>query len=452
MRARTSPGGFPSVCSVKALVAFLLLSFVASVGLAEAPKQPAPSGPRQLAPSAPKQPAVPGLTRRAPAGTRLKTIQLPEPTAGGAMSVEQALVALRKMEPPGNQRLEFAKIGQLAWVALGARTSLTGDNAGSVALPAEMAALKIYLVLPDGLYLYEPTTHALQQTAEGDVRESLALALLKQPGTTGGCQIVVTGSTRELTARYGTRARTVLLMQAGRVSQNIQLEAASLGLAVLSVDSVDVDSVRRVIRLSRNLEPLYVALVGYPASQAPQTVTSAAPAAQTAKAALMIIPPSSFQDEEFVGTRRALELAGVEVVVASSRQGTLPGMLGGSIQADLLLNQANVDNFNAVIFIGGLGAVEYFSSPVAQNLARQAFTRHKVLAAIGTAPTILANAGVLRGARATAYISEQQRLTFAGANYTGNPVEKDGLTVTATGPLAVGPFAKAILEGLAESR
>jgi protease I len=142
----------------------------------------------------------------------------------------------------------------------------------------------------------------------------------------------------------------------------------------------------------------------------------------------------------------------VQVVVASSRQGPLTGMLGGTTQADVLLNQVNVDNFNAVIFVGGVGALEYFNNPVAQNLARQAFARHKVLAAIGTAPTILANAGVLRGARATAYISEQQRVTLGGADYTGNPVEKDGLTVTATGPLAVAPFAKAILDGLAEAR
>jgi protease I len=444
MRGRMSLSGVPSVSSVRAVAVFLSLSLVASVCLAESPRQPSPASP--------KQPAPPGLSRRVPAGTRLKTIQLPEPTVGGTMSLEQALAGLGKTELPGSERLEFTKIGQLAWAALGARTSPSAENTNSMPLPAELTALKVYLVLPDGLYLYDPVMHALQQTAQGDARESLTLALLKQPGMTGGCQIVLAGSVRDLAARYGTRARTVLLMQAGRVSQNIQLEAVSLGLAVVSVDSVDVDSVRRVIRLSRNLEPLYVAFVGYPAGQAPQTAVSATPAAQTAKAALMIVPPSSFQDEELVGTRRALELAGVQVVVASSRQGSLPGMLGGTIQADLLLNQANVDNFNAVIFIGGLGAVEYFNSPVAQNLARQAFARHKVLAAIGTAPTILANAGVLRGARVTAYISEQQRLTLGGATYTGNPVEKDGLTVTATGALAVVPFAKAILEGLGESR
>jgi protease I len=71
-----------------------------------------------------------------------------------------------------------------------------------------------------------------------------------------------------------------------------------------------------------------------------------------------------------------------------------------------------------------------------------------VLAASGTAPSILASAGALKGARATAYISEQSRITVGGATYTGNPVERDGLTITSTGPLAVPVFAEAILEAL----
>jgi protease I len=118
------------------------------------------------------------------------------------------------------------------------------------------------------------------------------------------------------------------------------------------------------------------------------------------------------------------------------------------VRADLLLNQAKLDNFNAVVFIGGVGAIEsYLTNPVVLNLVRQANTQRKVLAAIGTAPSILASAGALKGARATAYISEQARLVQGGALYSGNPVERDGLTITATGPLA----AQAILDSLGET-
>jgi protease I len=435
MRMRVPFDGLLSSCSVD--MSIVLVSVLA-VGVCLGEQKPASAPP-------------PSRPRPAPAAARLKTIQLPEPAQGGAMSFEQALVGQLRLEVPGNQRLEFPKIGQLAWAAQGVNTRPAATAGGAPAL-TEASAIKVYFVLPDGLYLYEPVTHALQQTADGDLRAALASALFKQPAApVGGCHVILASSAREVAARGATRSRTALLLQAGRVSQNIQLEAVTQGLTYVSTDEVDANVVRRVTRLGRNVEPLYVAIVGYPASQTPQTTTAVAPGTQTAKAALLVIPATGIQDEEFMGTRRALELAGVQVTVASSRSGPLTGMLGGTTQADLLLNQVSVDNFNAVIFIGGLGAAEYFNNPVAQNLARQAFVRHKVLAAIGTAPTILANAGVLRGARATAYLSEQVRLTQGGAAYTGNAVEKDGLIVTATGPLAVALFVQAILEGLGET-
>jgi protease I len=173
---------------------------------------------------------------------------------------------------------------------------------------------------------------------------------------------------------------------------------------------------------------------------------------QSGRSALLVVPARGFQDEELFITRRALELAGVQVAVASTRTGVLMGMLGGTTQTNMLLNQASVDNFDAIVFIGGVGAIDYINNPTAQNLARQAAAQQKVLAAIGTAPSILANAGALQGIRATAYPTEQQRLVLAGAAFTGNPAEKEGLIITAAGSPAAALFAQGILEGLAEVR
>ncbi|OHB66605.1 MAG: hypothetical protein A2Y77_13080 [Planctomycetes bacterium RBG_13_62_9] len=199
------------------------------------------------------------------------------------------------------------------------------------------------------------------------------------------------------------------------------------------------------------MEPIYAAFIGYPAGQAPPSaIQDATP--QGGRRALLVVAPQGFQEEELMATKRALELAGVQVMVASTRLGQLTGMLGGSIRADLLLNQAKADDFNAIVFIGGVDTMIYVNNSIALNLARQATTKRKVLAAIGTAPSILAGAGLLRGVRSTAYLSEQDRMVQAGAIYTGNPVEKDGLIVTATGPAAAALFARAILDGLVEAQ
>jgi protease I len=302
--------------------------------------------------------------------------------------------------------------------------------------------------------LYDPIDHSLQQTNDTDVRGTMAATLLNQPGApAGGCQIVIAASSREFGARYGSRSRSIMLLQAGRMSQNLHLQAVALGLTFVGIDAVDAAGARRVARLSRDIEPVYAAIVGYPASLVPETSPGQPSTVDVgATRALIVLPSQGFQNEEYLGTRRALEVAGVQVSVASTRMGMVTGVGGGTVRPDMLLNQANVENYDAIVFIGGVGAIDYFNSPVALNLARQAATRRKVLAAIGTAPSILAGAGVLQGVRSTAFLSEQGRMIQGGAMYTGNPVEKDNLIVTAVGPVAVGTFGQAILDGLAEVR
>jgi protease I len=376
-------------------------------------------------------------------------IQLPAPVTSGSLSVEQALLGLRNLQAPGNQRVDLPKISQLAWAMQGMTTA--AGAAGALPVPADVAAMKVYFVLPDGLHLYNPADHTLQQVTGDDAREAMTAALLSQTGgPTGGCQVILAASAQEFGKRYGPRARTIMLLQAGRMAQSLQLETVAQGLTFVSVDAVDAAAVRRVARMLRTFEPLYVAFIGYPAGQTPPTTATTGRVGQTT--ALLVVPSQGFQDEELMVTKRALEQAGVPVMVASMRMGVLTGMLGGTIRTDLLLNQVNLENFGAVVLIGGVGAVDYLNNATVLNLVRQAVTQRKVLAAIGTAPSILASAGVLKSVRSTALLSEQVRLSQAGAIYTGNPVEKDALIITATGPIAGPVFARAILDGLAEVR
>jgi len=386
--------------------------------------------------------------RRTPRASGLKTIQLPEPATSSSISLEATLLAQQAVEAPSNQRLGFPDIGQIAWAA----RSVLPPPSSAVPMARQQPQIGMYFVLPDGLYIYDPGTHGLQQKTNEDARTVMATSLLNQPvAPTGGCQIVLVGSSRDFVPRYGPRAKSVMLLQAGQMAQSIKLQALALGLTFVSIDAVDTAMVKRICRFPRSTEPLYVAFVGYPASQA--VVTSDVPTeVLAARKAVIIASPQGFSDEELFQTKRGLELASVQTLVASTRIGSIVGALGGTIDADVLLNKVNVSEFGAVIFVGGPGAVDFVGNRAALNLVRQAFSQRKVLAGIGTGPTILANAGVLRGVRATAFLSERTTLMQGGANYTGNPVEKDGSIVTATGPLAVNVFVRAVLDALGEAR
>lgn len=168
------------------------------------------------------------------------------------------------------------------------------------------------------------------------------------------------------------------------------------------------------------------------------------------KKVLFVIAHENFRDEELEEPKRILEEQGVNTIIASSRLGMIQGMLGDVVEAGLSIKNVKTGDYDAVIFIGGVGAEEYWDDPTAHSIAREAVERDIVVGAICIAPVTLARAGVLRGRQATAFNSVACELEKAGARYTGVPVERDGFIITADGPASATQFGKAIAKALAE--
>ncbi|MBL7206690.1 MAG: DJ-1/PfpI family protein [Candidatus Aenigmarchaeota archaeon] len=163
---------------------------------------------------------------------------------------------------------------------------------------------------------------------------------------------------------------------------------------------------------------------------------------------LLVIAPENFRDEEYFHTKEELEATGIETETASKRMGECMGMLGKAAVADITLDAADIDDYDGIIFVGGTGSSVYFEDENALEMAKKAFEKGKIAAAICMAPSILANAGILNGKRATAYQSEEENLKNKGAEYTGEPVTIDGNIVTGNGPEAARDFGKEIARAM----
>jgi len=371
----------------------------------------------------------------------LKIIQLAEPKFKGTVSFEEALVRRRSVRQYADRPLGFGEISQLAWAGQG----ITEPEKGLRTAPSAGALypIDLYFATPEGLFLYRPGDHILEQTLTNDVRGVLGPA---------PCDIVLAGSVRKTAIKFRDKGKTYMLLEAGHIAQNIQLQAVCMGLGSVTIGGINTREVARVCRLPKGAEAIYVISVGYPAA-----ATTARDREQDSieqmligkgKRAVFIIPSNEFRDDELVETKRALGLAGVETFVASTKRGMIKGMLGNVVEAEVMLNSLKADDYDAIIFIGGPGVAEYFDSPIAHSIARAAVEKGKILAAISAAPTILGNAGVLVGKRVTGFVSERERLQQAGAIYTGAPVERQALIITCTGPVAVKLFARAIVDAL----
>jgi protease I len=169
------------------------------------------------------------------------------------------------------------------------------------------------------------------------------------------------------------------------------------------------------------------------------------------KKAVMIVAPVGFRDEECFEPKDILEKSGVEVKIASKNTQKAIGKLGGTIDVDLNLSEVDVNDYDAVIFIGGPGAANYTKDKEALRIAQDTVKKNKLLAAICIAPTILASAGVLKGKNATVWNADGNQsavLENAGATYVRKPVVVDGKLITADGPQSAKAFGKEIVKAL----
>lgn len=180
------------------------------------------------------------------------------------------------------------------------------------------------------------------------------------------------------------------------------------------------------------------------------TVTPKPMADLSNKKILMIVAKKDFRDEEYQKPREVLEREGAEVKIGSSSLEETEGMFGIKVKPDILLSEAKAEDFDAIIFVGGVGASEYWQDATAHKIALEAMAQNKVLAAICIAPVTLAQAGVLAGKNATVWSSEKTKLEEKGANYLEEDVVQDGKIITASGPKVAQEFGEKIAMVLAE--
>jgi len=168
------------------------------------------------------------------------------------------------------------------------------------------------------------------------------------------------------------------------------------------------------------------------------------------KKAVMIIAQNNFRDEELLKPKEVLEKNGVTVTVASSSLKESTGMLGAKVKPDILFTNINVADYDAVVFVGGSGASEYWDNPTAHKIANEANNAKKIVGAICIAPVTLAKAGLLKDKKATTFSSTINDIKSAGAKYTGADVERDGNIITASGPAAAQKFGETLVKALSE--
>ncbi|MBI4963904.1 MAG: SagB/ThcOx family dehydrogenase [Desulfomonile tiedjei] len=200
-------------------------------------------------------------------------IKLPKPSLSGKLSVEAAMAAKKSVRNFSGAPLTEAQVSQLLWAANGdlPHDAVTGATTKVIPSAGGLYPLEVYLVtgkdsvgqIPAGVYRYNPGNNSLQTVTAGDNRAPLAHAALGQTWLAKAPALIVIGAVfQRTTSKYGNRGINYIFMEAGSASQNLYLEAESLGLHAGSVGAFQEANVSGALKLPPNVNPLFIMAFG----------------------------------------------------------------------------------------------------------------------------------------------------------------------------------------------
>ena len=139
-----------------------------------------------------------------------------------------------------------------------------------------------------------------------------------------------------------------------------------------------------------------------------------------------------------------LRRAGVEVVTVSiSGEKEVTGSHNITVLADALFEDVDFAGLDGVVLPGGMpGTTNLMEHGGVNEVIRDFDGKQKLVAAICAAPSVLGQAGLLKGRRAACYPGFEEKLT--GADVSTDEVVRDGHIVTSRGMGTAIPFGLAL--------
>lgn len=125
--------------------------------------------------------------------------------------------------------------------------------------------------------------------------------------------------------------------------------------------------------------------------------------------------------------------AGIEIeMISVSGEKTVTGSHKIAFQTDVSKADADYASYDGIVLPGGMpGTTNLMEDDTVNRVIKEFATSGKLVAAICAAPSVLGNAGLLEGKKATCYPGVESKLT--GADFVTDPVAKDGNIITSRG-------------------
>ncbi|MBR5166544.1 MAG: SagB/ThcOx family dehydrogenase [Salinivirgaceae bacterium] len=185
-------------------------------------------------------------------------VKLPDPDKNVPMTLYQALQQRKSVREYSSKDIDDMKLSQLLWAAVG-----INRPDGHLTAPTAVNAqdITVYVCRKDGAYLYVAKDNALQKVSDKDLRKEIASA--QQFAAEAPISLVIVTDNAKFRGGSTNGPTISGAIDAGYVSQNIDLACEALGLVTVPRATMDKDALKKELKLTDAQNPILNHPVGY---------------------------------------------------------------------------------------------------------------------------------------------------------------------------------------------
>jgi len=186
-------------------------------------------------------------------------IKLPEPVMQGGMPLMEALKNRQTIRQIAAKKLDPQQLSNLLWAANGVNRPENGKRTSPTA--RNMMQIKIYVVLEEGIFFFDPDIHELVLHKKGNHRSIVG----RQPFTHNApVGLIFVADFDKMPDMTKEQQEFYAATDTGNISQNIYLFAASEKLATVVLGSIDREEIQKTLDLPFNHKVVLSQVIGFP--------------------------------------------------------------------------------------------------------------------------------------------------------------------------------------------
>jgi nitroreductase len=198
-------------------------------------------------------------------GQTLKPIKLNPPALDRGVSIMQALKNRKSTREISDAKLSLQQLSEVLWAANGVNRD---DGKRTAPAAMNMQIVDIYVVLQEGVYLYDAVKHELLPVAEGDFRKEAGRQDFVYIAPVNLVYVLDSDKFKapQQMARSLPDEEKVkwACVEAGCQAQNVGLYCASEGLGSVVRGSVDQEALGKTMKLRPTQTVVLAQTVGHP--------------------------------------------------------------------------------------------------------------------------------------------------------------------------------------------